>query len=64
MRRYCRIRYGMAVKHVPLELAANAPAAYVDPRTYMAPALRPHAGGWHPETGKAWECWGMPTYSF
>ena len=54
----------MAVKHVPLELAANAPAAYVDPRTYMAPALRPHAGGWHPETGKAWECWGMPTYSF
>ena len=60
--RYCGIRYGNAVKHILLEMAAAAPRAQLDPRTYMGPALRPT--GWHPETGKAWECWAMPTYSF
>lgn len=64
LRRYCKVRYGQAVKHIPLEMAAAAPAAEVIPRVYLPPALRPGCTGWHPEYGKAWEYWGMPAYSF
>ncbi len=38
--RYCSIRYGHAVAHMPLETAAAAPRAEVDPLVYMPPALR------------------------
>ncbi|KAL0050236.1 hypothetical protein WJX82_006955 [Trebouxia sp. C0006] len=62
--RYCSIRYGHAVAHMPLETAAAAPRADVDPLVYMPPALRPGAAGWYPEYGKAWEAWGAPTYSY
>lgn len=38
--RYCDIRYGSAVRQMPLETAAAAPQAAVDPALYLAPALR------------------------
>ena len=38
--RYCDIRYGSAVRQMPLETAAAAPQATVDPALYLAPALR------------------------
>lgn len=38
--RYCHVRFGMAVRNMPLETAAKAPRAYVDPAVYMPPALR------------------------
>jgi len=38
--RYCDIRYGSAVRRMPLETAAAAPKAAVDPALYLAPALR------------------------
>ena len=38
--RYCDIRYGSAVRQMPLETAAAAPQAAVDPTLYLAPALR------------------------
>lgn len=38
--RYCDIRYGSAVRQMPLETAAAAPKAKVDPALYLAPALR------------------------
>ena len=38
--RYCDIRYGSAVRQMPLETAAAAPRAAVDPALYLAPALR------------------------
>ncbi len=37
---YCDIRYGSAVRQMPLETAAAAPKAKVDPALYLAPALR------------------------
>ena len=50
--RYCDIRYGSAVRQMPLETAAAAPQAAVDPALYLAPALRcaPDAG-WCNEAG-------------
>ncbi|KAK9864060.1 hypothetical protein WJX84_009179 [Apatococcus fuscideae] len=62
--RYCKVRYAHAVRHMPLETAANAPSAHIDPFIYMPPALRSRAQGWYPECGKAWETWGMPAYTF
>ena len=38
--RYCEIRFGQAVRHMPLEAAAAAPLAHVDPTVYLPPALR------------------------
>ncbi|KAK9819243.1 hypothetical protein WJX81_003710 [Elliptochloris bilobata] len=61
--RYCDIRYGSAVRQMPLETAAAAPLATVDPALYLAPALRPGCAGWYPESGKAWENWGAPVYT-
>lgn len=40
MCRYCKVRYAHAVRHMPLETAANAPTAHIDPFIYMPPALR------------------------
>ena len=38
--RYCKVRFGMAVKSMPLETAARAPEAVVDHLLYTPPALR------------------------
>ncbi len=38
--RYCHQRFGKAVQRMPLETAAAAPAATVDPAVYLPPALR------------------------
>lgn len=46
--RYCSIRYGSSVAHMPLETAAAAPKADVDPLVYMPPALRSAALPVHP----------------
>jgi hypothetical protein len=46
-------------KHVPLESATGAPRAAVDPAIYIPPALRHGCAGWYPESGKAWEAWGV-----
>ncbi|KAK9804567.1 hypothetical protein WJX73_000229 [Symbiochloris irregularis] len=61
---YCTIRYGQAVKHIPLEMAAAAPPAQVNPRVYLPPALRPGCTGWHPEYGKAWRIGACLFYTF
>ncbi|CAL5219786.1 g1691 [Coccomyxa viridis] len=61
--KHCHLRYGKAVHKMPLEMAATAPAATVDPSVYLPPALRPGAAGWYPEYGKAWEHWNAPTYT-
>lgn len=50
---YCEVRYGSAVRHMPLETAAAAPAASIPAVVYMPPALRKGAAGWYPEFGKA-----------
>ena len=55
-------RYGAAVERTPLEAAASAPAARLDPIVYTAPALRRGAAGWSPEAGKVWEGWNAPLY--
>lgn len=52
-----------AVHNIPLEVAACAPEAYVDPVVYTPPALRQRCAGWYPGIGTAWENWGMPQYS-
>lgn len=49
---YCEVRYGSAVRHMPLETAAAAPAASIPAVVYMPPALRKGAAGWYPEFGK------------
>ena len=56
-------RFGAAVDRTPLEAAAAAPAARLDPVVYTPPALRRGAAGWYPETGKCWEGWGAPLYT-
>ncbi|KAK9836955.1 hypothetical protein WJX81_002590 [Elliptochloris bilobata] len=61
--RYCKLRFGEAVRNIPLEVAACAPEAYVDPIIYTPPALRQRCAGWYPGIGTAWENWGMPQYS-
>ncbi|BDA42606.1 probable CSC1-like protein ERD4 at C-terminar half [Coccomyxa sp. Obi] len=61
--RYCHQRFGKAVQRMPLETAAAAPAATVDPAVYLPPALRPGSAGWYPECGKAWEHWNAPSYT-
>ena len=38
--KHCHLRYGKAVQNMPLEMAATAPAATVDPAVYLPPALR------------------------
>lgn len=38
--KHCHLRYGRAVHKMPLEMAATAPAATVDPSVYLPPALR------------------------
>ena len=38
--RFCDKRYGAAVRRMPLELAAQAPSATVNPIVYTPPALR------------------------
>ena len=38
--KHCHMRYGRAVHKMPLEMAATAPAATVDPSVYLPPALR------------------------
>jgi hypothetical protein len=38
--RYCTTRFGKAVRNMPLETAADAPPATVDPAVYLPPALR------------------------
>ena len=38
--KHCHLRYGQAVRKMPLEMAATAPAATVDPSVYLPPALR------------------------
>lgn len=38
--RHCNTRYGSAVRNMPLETAADAPPATVDPAVYLPPALR------------------------
>ena len=55
-------RYGAAVARTPLEAAAAAPSATLDPIIYTPPALRPRAAGWYPSVGRAWEGWGAPLY--
>ena len=35
--RYCNVRFGLAVRSMPLETAAKAPMAHVDPAVYMPP---------------------------
>ena len=52
-----------AVRNIPLEVAACAPQAHVDPVVYTPPALRQRCAGWYPGIGTAWENWGMPQYS-
>ena len=54
---------GQAVRNIPLEVAACAPEAHVDPVIYTPPALRQRCAGWYPGIGTAWENWGMPQYS-
>ena len=49
---YCEVRYGMAVRHMPIETAAAAPPASIPAVVYMPPALRKGAAGWYPEFGK------------
>jgi hypothetical protein len=49
---YCEVRYATAVRHMPLETAAAAPAASIPAVVYMPPALRQGAAGWYPEFGK------------
>lgn len=49
---YCEVRYGSAVRHMPLETAAAAPPASIPAVVYMPPALRKGAAGWYPEFGK------------
>lgn len=38
--KHCHLRYGKAVQNMPLEMAATAPSASVDPAVYLPPALR------------------------
>ena len=38
--KHCHLRYGLAVQNMPLEMAATAPDANVDPAVYLPPALR------------------------
>ena len=38
--KHCHLRYGKSVHNMPLDVAATAPAAIVDPSVYLPPALR------------------------
>jgi len=49
---YCEVRYGSAVRRMPLETASTAPTASIPAVVYMPPALRKGAAGWYPEFGK------------
>ena len=53
---YCEVRYGSAVRHMPLETASAAPTASIPAVVYMPPALRQGAAGWYPEFGKVSFC--------
>lgn len=53
--RHCRQRFGpMLQNNIPLEVAARAPRAHVDPYSYTHPALHPQALGWHPDLHLVW----------
>ena len=60
--RACRYRAGEPAV-MPLDLAATAPLASVDPWTYMPPPLHHQAAGWHPDWSVPWRGWNMPPYS-
>lgn len=60
---YCRKRFGpMLGEKLPLEIAAHAPQARVNPELYINPCLHPQGLGWHQDLELVWGgigIWGM-----
>ena len=61
-RRYLRLKYHPALKHVALEVSVKGHRVKINDMSYISAPLRPKCSGWHPEWGKAWESWGAPNY--
>ncbi|GAX72907.1 hypothetical protein CEUSTIGMA_g362.t1 [Chlamydomonas eustigma] len=61
---FSMVRFEKGIESMPLQYAASAPPARVDPRVYIPPPLNKKALGWHPEWTKPCSGWGFPPYSF
>jgi DNA-directed RNA polymerase III subunit RPC2 len=59
----CNKQFHNQVNYVPLEIAKAMPKADVPRELYVAPELRKESAGWHPESGKAWQGYGVPMWT-
>jgi len=59
----CNKKFHNQVNFVPLEIAKAMPKADVPRDLYVAPELRKESAGWHPESGKAWQGYGIPMWT-
>ena len=59
----CNKQFHNQVNFVPLEIAKAMPRADVPRELYIAPELRKESAGWHPESGKAWQGYGVPMWT-
>jgi len=56
-------RVGRVIENMPLQIAATMPAGRVPRDLYLPPELRRESAGWHPESGKAWQGYGVPMWT-